>query len=204
MASGGASSEGDSKQPQVSDNRRGSERDSVDSRSEKGSGDRDERRRKSSESEGRGGRERRLSSGGSRERERGDSERKDRDRRWSSDRDRYHRERSGHRERRRSREQEKSPEQTKSENTSIDDKPTDKDAKKTDENEGESLPPKKKMTIRAGIEVEEDEITPVERRKQAATKKATEQTTQSARERYLTRKRAKTEAVARKPSTSGE
>ena len=60
------------------------------------------------------------------------------------------------------------------------------------------------MKIRAGIEVEVEEIEPVERRRLAAAKKATEETTKSAKERYLARKRARTESESRKPSITDE
>ena len=52
----------------------------------------------------------------------------------------------------------------------------------------------KKTKLEAGIEVEEEEIDTVDRRKLAATKRSTNETTMSAKERYLARKRAKLQA----------
>ena len=54
-------------------------------------------------------------------------------------------------------------------------------------------PPPKKTKLEAGIEVEEEEVDTVDRRKLAATKRSTDETAMSAKERYLARKRAKLE-----------
>ena len=54
-------------------------------------------------------------------------------------------------------------------------------------------PPPKKTKLEAGIEVEVEDMDPVERRKLAATKRATQESTMSAKERFLARKRARLE-----------
>ena len=54
-------------------------------------------------------------------------------------------------------------------------------------------PPPKKTKLEAGIEVEVEDMDPGERRKLAATKRATQESTMSAKERFLARKRARLE-----------
>lgn len=56
-----------------------------------------------------------------------------------------------------------------------------------------SPPPQKKTKLEAGIEVEVEEVDPVERRKMAASKRATQESMMSAKERFLARKRARLE-----------
>ena len=52
--------------------------------------------------------------------------------------------------------------------------------------------------------MEVEEITPVVRRKQAAAKKTTAETMMSAKERYLARKKVKTETVTRRLSSTSD
>lgn len=148
-------------------------------------------RRRSSETEGRGGeRERRRDSDRDRRREG--------TRRRSSDNHDHHRERrSSNRERRDSHSRrEKTPEPTTTTDPAT-------NAERLD-TASSPQPPSKKIKIQAGIEVEVEEVDPVERRKLASAKKATEETTKSAKERFLARKKAKAEAEVRKHSTSDD
>jgi coiled-coil domain-containing protein 55 len=225
IASSGVPGESRVKQPQSTESREKEQEDRGSGGSNQNEREAREgmgEKRRSSETQRRegGGRERRHSSEGGRERERRDSNRRSRGEkerrdsrgeereRRNSERDRSSRDRDGRHygeraERRESKDKGVIPE---SEMSSTDDKPMDTDAHKTEKNEEGSAPPKKRIRIRAGVEVEEEDVTPVERRKLAAAKKATEETMVSAKERYLARKRAKTEAGTgtRKHSTSDD
>ena len=173
-------------------------------------------RRRSSETEGRSGeRVRRRSSetegrSGERVRRRSSDRGMEGERRRSSDsrgRDEHYRERrSSNRERRDSHgRRERTPEDRRTKSALNDKTQTSTvEGVGTDEKPSSLPPPIKKMKVRAGIEIEAEEVEPVERRKQAAAKKATEETTQSAKERFLARKRARADAETRKPSVSDE
>lgn len=205
VVSPSASMESEREQPSVKDGgpTHGEQRETEDRRRQSvDDGSRRGERRQSYETERRHERKERRSSSDRRSREGEERHRQSHDDHHSHEP--HHERRSSHRDRRDSHgRQDRSPEQHQKSSPDHQTSSTAADVEKNGQ-EKDSTPPKKKMKLKAGIEVEAEEITPVERRKMAAIKKATEETTKSAKERYLARKMAKAETEARRPSTSDD